>query len=88
MHIHGLLQHAGDRTVSCFVRTPLTLCLSETLNFYRDVIWISHIRYHVMRYIPEDSGQQTVCDILLSLILGKAKLSVYFNKVVVKSYKR
>ena len=38
-----------------------------------------------MRYIPEDSGQQTVCDILLSLILGKAKISVYFNKVVVKS---
>ena len=41
-----------------------------------------------MRYIPEDSGQQTVCDILLSLILGKAKFSVYFNKVMVKSYKR
>ena len=41
-----------------------------------------------MRYIPEDSGRQTVCDILLSLILGKAKFSVYFNKVAVKSYKR
>ena len=34
-----------------------------------------------MRYIPEDSGQQTVCDILLSLILGRAKISVYFNKL-------
>ena len=81
------IQSRGDDTLS--PRRTDVLCRSCTCS--KDSRPLEHAvisQPTVMRYIPEDSGQQTVCDILLSLILGKAKFSVYFNKVVVKSYKR